>query len=67
MSASLKNESAGLFLIDHGAQVNHTNKKGESPLHIASQNGLVLLVDKLLKRYESYERVNLFQEAIALK
>jgi len=49
MSACLKNESAGLFLIDHGAQVDHTNKKGESPLHISSNNGLVLLVDKLLK------------------
>lgn len=51
MSAASKNESAGLFLIDRGAQVNHTNNNGESPLHIASKNGLVQLVDKLLKRY----------------
>lgn len=49
MSAASKNESAGLFLIDRGAQVNHTNNNGESPLHIASKNGLVQLVDKLLK------------------
>lgn len=54
MSASMKNESAGLFLIDHGAQVNHSNKRGESPLHTAAQIGLVALVNKLLRRYEAY-------------
>ena len=50
MAALSKNESAGLFLIEHGAQVNHINKKGESPLHVSAQNGLVELVDRLLKR-----------------
>lgn len=54
MSASMKNESAGLFLIDHGAQVNHSNKRGESPLHTAAQIGLVALVNKLLRRYGAY-------------
>lgn len=49
MAAITKDESAGLFLIEHGAQVNHVNKKGESPLHISASNGLVALVDKLLK------------------
>ncbi|XP_047142037.1 rabankyrin-5 isoform X3 [Hydra vulgaris] len=49
LAATFKNEHAGLFLIDHGAHLNHTNKLGESPLHIASRNGLLLLVEKLLK------------------
>lgn len=48
-ASSSSNQSAGLFLIDHGAQVNHINKAGESPLHAAAFNGLVSLVDKLLK------------------
>lgn len=49
-SASSNNQPAGLFLIEHGALVNHVNKAGESPLHGASKNGLVELVDRLLKR-----------------
>ena len=49
MAAFSGNQSAGLFLIDHGAQPDHANKKGESPLHAAAQQGLTLLVDKLLK------------------
>lgn len=49
-AANAKLEDAGLFLVEYGAQVNHTNKKGESPLHLAAQNGLATLVDKLLKR-----------------
>lgn len=50
-AASSNNQPAGLFLIEHGALVNHINKAGESPLHGAAKNGLVELVDRLLKRF----------------
>ena len=44
-----KNEPAGIFLINHGAKVNQTNTKGETPLHIAAALGLNTLTQSLLK------------------
>ncbi|XP_015790666.1 rabankyrin-5-like [Tetranychus urticae] len=49
IAASEKNESAGIFLINHGAKINVTNKKGEAPLHIAASLGLERLVKTLLE------------------
>lgn len=42
------NEEAGIFLIKHGAKVNCTNKKSETPLHLAAQRGQEKLVQCLL-------------------
>ncbi|XP_023713314.1 rabankyrin-5 isoform X2 [Cryptotermes secundus] len=42
-------EEAGLLLCLHGANANHVNKKGESPLHVACSKGLSKLVGELLK------------------
>lgn len=50
LSAFSGNEPAGLFLLGQGAQPNHANKKGETPLHAASLKGHESLVRELLKR-----------------
>lgn len=43
------NERAAIFLVCHGAKVNHTNHHGEAPIHIASKKGLHNLVQVLLQ------------------
>lgn len=42
---------AGLFLASHGAQPDQFNNEGETPLHVASRNGMVALVKELLNEY----------------
>lgn len=42
-------EEAGLFLVDHGADLNRTNSKGETGLHIAASRGLSELSKAILK------------------
>ena len=54
LSAFSGNESAGLFLLAQGAQPNHANKKGETPLHASALKGHERLVRELLKRYELF-------------
>ncbi len=44
-----KNEAAAIFLVHHGAVSNHKNTLGETPIHIAAQNGLHKLVKVLLQ------------------
>jgi ankyrin repeat protein len=51
MAASSGREKAGLFLASRSAQPDHVNKAGETPLHVASRNGMVALVTELLNRY----------------
>ena len=36
------------YLVSHGANVNITNKYGETPLHIASENGNKNIVEYLV-------------------
>lgn len=48
LAAKNKNEKAGIFLVKSGARVNSTNNRGETPLHIAAENGLYQLVTTLL-------------------
>ena len=43
------NEAAAMFLVHHGAITNHKNVNGETPIHIAAQNGLHRLVEVLLQ------------------
>ncbi|XP_059511180.1 rabankyrin-5 [Stegostoma tigrinum] len=43
------NEAAALFLVAHGAKVNHTNHLGETPLHTACRRGLANLTVELLQ------------------
>eukprot|EP00795_Rhopilema_esculentum_P015608 gene15608-6884_t len=50
LAAFSGNEAAGLFLLAQGAQPNHANKKGETPLHASSLKGHASLVKELLKR-----------------
>ncbi|XP_019750696.1 rabankyrin-5 [Hippocampus comes] len=49
-AACAANEAAALFLASHGAQVNHVNKWGESPLHTACRFGLASLTAELLQQ-----------------
>ncbi|XP_059177093.1 rabankyrin-5-like isoform X2 [Physella acuta] len=42
-------QSAGIFLTKHGASVGQPNFKGETPLHIACEEGLTSLVRELLE------------------
>ncbi len=42
-------QSAGLYLIEQGAQINHMNKQGETALHLTSQFGLEKLTSTLLE------------------
>lgn len=42
-------QSAGLFLIEQGAQINHMNQQGETALHLTSQFGLEKLTNTLLE------------------
>ena len=42
-------QSAGQYLIEQGAQINHTNKQGEIALHLTSQFGLEKLTSALLE------------------
>ncbi|CAG0893183.1 unnamed protein product [Cyprideis torosa] len=42
-------EDAALFLLQHGAQTRHLNRKGESVLHLASERGLCSLITALLE------------------
>lgn len=44
------NEGAAIFLVYHRAVPNHRNVKGETPIHIAAQNGLHKLVAVLLQK-----------------
>ena len=48
-AALRSNEAAAVFLVHHGAIPNHTNVKGEAPIHIAATNGLHKLVEVLLQ------------------
>ena len=48
-AAMEKNEAASIFLVHQGAVPNHKNSLGETPIHIAAQNGLHLLVKVLLQ------------------
>ena len=43
------NEAATIFLVHHRAVPNHKNADGETPIHIAAQNGLHKLVGVLLE------------------
>jgi ankyrin repeat protein len=40
---------AGLYLIEKGANINHTNKQGETALHLTSQFGLEKMTSALLE------------------
>lgn len=51
MAAASGRQEAGLFLVSHGAQPNHTNKHGEMPLHVTARQGLARLVSELLNKY----------------
>ena len=51
LAAFSGNEAAGLFLLAQGAQPNHANKKGETPLHASALKGHHSLVRELLKGY----------------
>ncbi|CAF3943262.1 unnamed protein product [Adineta steineri] len=42
-------QSAGLYLIEKGASINHTNKQGETALHLTSQFGLENMTNALLE------------------
>ncbi|UJR21238.1 hypothetical protein I4U23_024333 [Adineta vaga] len=42
-------QSAGLYLIKKGASINHTNKQGETALHLTSQYGLEKMTHVLLE------------------
>ncbi|CAG5125828.1 unnamed protein product [Candidula unifasciata] len=42
-------QAAGIFLTRHGASVGHPNFKGETPLHVACEEGLTDLVHELLE------------------
>lgn len=44
------NEEGALFLTSHGAKINHLNKKGENPLHIACGLGLAPVTTALLQK-----------------
>ena len=44
-----RNERAAIFLVCHGAKVNHVNHHGEAPIHIASSKGLHNLIQVLLQ------------------
>ncbi|XP_076367426.1 rabankyrin-5 isoform X2 [Tachypleus tridentatus] len=50
LAARARNEAAGIFLATHGAMPNLTNNKGESPLHVACENGLSNLSTMLLQQ-----------------
>jgi len=54
VAASSRHEKAGLFLASHGAQPDQFNNEGETPLHVASRNGMVALVKELLNKYVNY-------------
>uniref|UniRef100_A0A4W3ID53 Ankyrin repeat and FYVE domain containing 1 n=1 Tax=Callorhinchus milii TaxID=7868 RepID=A0A4W3ID53_CALMI len=47
-AAETENEAAALFLVAHGAKVNHNNEWGETPLHTACRHGLASLTVELL-------------------
>nr|XP_032823369.1 rabankyrin-5 [Petromyzon marinus] len=49
-AAAAGSESATLFLVAHGASINHTNSRGETPLHTACHFGLAQLTAELLHR-----------------
>lgn len=49
LAARTRNTEAGFFLISNGATLNLFNKNGETPLHIASLQGLASLVEALLR------------------
>ncbi|KAJ8266348.1 hypothetical protein GJAV_G00129370 [Gymnothorax javanicus] len=49
-AAGVRNEAAALFLTTHGAQVNHVNNLGETPLHTACRYGLANLTAELLQQ-----------------
>ncbi|CAF3851561.1 unnamed protein product, partial [Rotaria sp. Silwood2] len=42
-------QSAGIYLIEKGANINHMNKQGETALHLTSQFGLEQLTNALLE------------------
>ena len=42
-------QSAGLYMIEKGAQINHMNKQGETALHLTSQMGLEKMTSTLLE------------------
>ncbi|CAF3345195.1 unnamed protein product [Rotaria socialis] len=42
-------QSAGIYLIEKGANINHMNKQGETALHLTSQFGLEQLTNVLLE------------------
>ena len=48
-AAMEKNEAAAIFLVHHRAIPNHKNVLGETPIHVAAQNGLHRLVKDLLQ------------------
>nr|XP_020019082.1 rabankyrin-5 isoform X3 [Castor canadensis] len=48
-AAGAGNEAAALFLATSGANVNHRNKWGETPLHTACRHGLANLTAELLQ------------------
>ena len=41
-------EEAGLFLVDNGAEVNRSNSRGETGLHVAAAKGLAQLAKAIL-------------------
>uniref|UniRef100_A0A8C7BGU5 Rabankyrin-5 n=1 Tax=Neovison vison TaxID=452646 RepID=A0A8C7BGU5_NEOVI len=49
-AAEAGNEAAALFLATSGAQANHRNKWGETPLHTACRRGLAGLTAELLQQ-----------------
>ncbi|XKL64859.1 hypothetical protein PGB90_004945 [Kerria lacca] len=42
-------EDAALFICSHADNINHTNKRGETALHIACEKGLIKLITRLLE------------------
>ncbi len=50
MAALSKHVETARLLLDHGAELNATNKNGMTPLHYAAESDSVLMVQLFLDR-----------------
>jgi ankyrin repeat protein len=62
LACKSKDSSVCRILIDHGCDTNHTNHRGNTPLHIAVLSGNVEVVSALLKAGADPNRCNEFGE-----
>ena len=56
-------EDAALFLVEHGADVNLTNRIGESPLHLSAIKGFSRLAAKLIEQGSNPNLQTVFQSS----